>query len=82
MAYEKDIKKGVTNFGYVTNIKTFIQEANEVLAAEEKQFSAFDFNAMVDNLSVNKSVITKTNLGKTQLLKMLYMHYLKLLRKQ
>ena len=35
MANDKEIRKGVTSFGYVTNIRTFVQEANDLLSQEE-----------------------------------------------
>jgi hypothetical protein len=65
MAYGKEIKKGVTSFGFVTNIRTFIQEANDLLAAEETHFSAFEFNLMIDKMSTDKSLIYKNKFGKT-----------------
>jgi hypothetical protein len=64
MAYDKDAKNGVTNFGFVTNLRTFIQEANDLLAQDQVQFKAFEFNALVDKTSEDKTVIYKNKFGK------------------
>ncbi|MTK52944.1 DUF3825 domain-containing protein [Paludibacter sp.] len=64
MANEREIRKGVTNFGFVTNIRTFIQEVNDLLAESETPFRAFDFNALIDKITEEKTVIYKNKFGK------------------
>jgi len=64
MANEKEIKRGVTSFGFVTNIRTFIQEANDLLAENETPFRALEFNALIDKTTEEKSIIYKNKFGK------------------
>ena len=64
MANDKEIRKGVTSFGYVTNIRTFVQEANDLLSQEEVPFKSFEFNIIVDDIVEKSKVIYKNKFGK------------------
>ena len=64
MAYEKEIKKGVTNFGFVTNIRTFVQEANSMLSNEEIEFKPYELNALVDVVTAESKIEFKNKFGK------------------
>ncbi|OAV64597.1 hypothetical protein Barb4_03961 [Bacteroidales bacterium Barb4] len=63
MANEKERKKGVTSFGYVANIRTFIQEANSLLAENEVPIRAFEFNTLIDKIIEDQTVIYKNKFG-------------------
>jgi len=64
MAYEKEIRKGVTNFGFVTNLRTFVQEANSLLSNDEIEFKAFELNTLVDTLMLENKISYKNKFGK------------------
>ena len=64
MAYDKEIKKGITSFGYVTNIRTFSQEANDLLSQDEVPFKSFEFNIIIDETVEKNKVIYKNKFGK------------------
>jgi Domain of unknown function (DUF3825) len=64
MAYEKEIKKGVTNFGFVTNIRTFVQEANSKLSKEEIEFKPYELNTLVDEITAENKIEFKNKFGK------------------
>lgn len=64
MAYDKEIKKGITSFGYVTNIRTFSQEANDLLSQDEVPFKSYEFNIIIDETVEKNKVIYKNKFGK------------------
>ena len=64
MANDKEIRKGVTSFGYVTNIRTFVQEANDLLSQEEIPFKSFEFNIIIDDLVEKNKIIYRNKFGK------------------
>lgn len=64
MAYEKEIKKGVTSFGYVSNLRTFVQEANSLLSNEETEFRPYELNTLVDTLMAENGIEYRNKFGK------------------
>lgn len=64
MAYERDARKGVTNFGFVTNLRTFVQEANDLLSNDETDFKAYELNTLVETLMAENKVEYKNKFGK------------------
>lgn len=64
MAIDKEIRKGVTSFGYVTNIRNFVQEANDLLSEEEVPFKSFEFNIIIDDLVKKNAVVYRNKFGK------------------
>ncbi|MEL1244834.1 DUF3825 domain-containing protein [Flavobacterium sp. DGU11] len=64
MKYDKEKRHGVTNFGFVTNLRTFVQEVNELLNTDEREYRAHELNAVVDDFTENGKVIYKNKFGK------------------
>lgn len=64
MADQKEIRKGVMSFGYVKNLRTFVQEANAALSHEEVEFKPYELNSIVDNHVAAGTVQYKTKFGK------------------
>ncbi len=64
MATEKDMKKGVTGFGYVYNLRTYIQELNDKLSKDEESFKTFEFNSFIDQFVEENKVEFRNKFGK------------------
>ncbi len=64
MPIEKEPKKGVTSFGYVTNLTTFVKEANLQLLDGEEELRAFEINGFVDKHIQERSVKFFNKFGK------------------
>lgn len=64
MADQKEVRKGVTNFGYVKNLRTFVQEANAALSQEEVELKPYELNSIIDNHVAADTVQYKTKFGK------------------
>jgi hypothetical protein len=64
MTSEKDTRRGVTAFGYVTNLTTFVKEANEKLDKNETPFRTVELNALVEKMTTDKSVQFRNKFGK------------------
>lgn len=65
MAFQKENKTGVTAFGYVENLRTFVKEANEMVAPDAPEFRAFEINQLVDEGIQNKSIDFRNKFGKS-----------------
>lgn len=64
MATDKEIKKGVTAFGYVTNLTSFVKEANMQLQNGEQELRPYEINALVDKHMESKTIEYKNKFGK------------------
>ncbi len=64
MANEKENRKGVTSFGYVTNLRTFLQEFNDLLSDEELPFKSHEFNGLIDKGMEENLIIYRNKFGK------------------
>jgi hypothetical protein len=65
MANEKDTRKGVTAFGWVTNLTSFVREANEKLSEDEEPLRAFEINALVEKGMADGKIDFRSKFGKS-----------------
>ena len=65
MAIEKENRRGVTAFGFVVNLPTFTKEANQMLAADEAEFRAYEINSLVDKHMEAKTIGYLNKFGKS-----------------
>jgi len=64
MAFQKESKTGVTAFGFVENLRTFVKEANELVSPDMPEFRSFEINQLVDDNMLNKSIDFRNKFGK------------------
>lgn len=65
MVFQREEKTGVTAFGYVENLRTFVKEANELVSPELPEFKAFEINKLVDDCIANRTVDFRNKFGKS-----------------
>lgn len=65
MINEKEAKKGVKKFGYVNNLKTYLREANALLAEGETEFAINEIDTLVDTIMSKKQIDFRNKYGKT-----------------
>lgn len=56
-------RNGVTRFGYVMNLSTFIKELNVLLNDSETPFQTWEFNNLIDSCIERKDILYFTKLG-------------------
>lgn len=65
MTLIREEKNGVVAFGYVHNIRTYLQEANALLLPGESEFRRYEINNFVDSAVSSGSVQYKNKFGKS-----------------
>ncbi|TAF72199.1 MAG: DUF3825 domain-containing protein [Bacteroidetes bacterium] len=64
MANEKEQKKGVTSFGFVNNLTTFVKEANSLISNDEIAFKSYELNSLIDICLSENRIEFKNKFGK------------------